>query len=51
MQELKQIKTEDVCAAIEKAKQFSDNQSLRKERSIGFSVSEKTVESEIVPWQ
>lgn len=51
VQELKQIKTEDVCAAIEKAKQFSDNQSLRKERSIGFSVSEKTVESEIVPWQ
>ena len=37
-QELKQIKTADVCAAIAKSKEFNDTQSVRKERTIGFEV-------------
>lgn len=37
VQELKQIKTEDVCAAIAKSKEFNDTQSLRQERTIGFT--------------
>lgn len=38
-QELKQIKTEDVCAAIAKSKGFNDTQRLKKERRIGFTVA------------
>lgn len=38
-QELKQIKTEDVCAAIAKSMEFNDVQSLKKGREIGFMAS------------